>query len=452
MKLIREKTAATDVVSRDVVINEVNTDAGAYSKLGWLILLVGFGGFILWGLIAPLDQGVPAQGTLTVAGNRKAVQHQSGGTVDAILVKEGDRVKAGQVLVRMNEVVNKSAAESSRGQYIAARLTEARLLAERDGRSSITMPASLEKYKSDPRVAEVLAAQNMLLMSRQSALRNELGALDESMSGLKQQIAGLQESRESKKLQQKMLKEELEGMRDLAKEGYVARNRLFDIERTYAQVSGSISEDIGNIGRSQRQVTELALRRIQRQQEYQKEVRTQLSDVQSNADALSNRLQAQDYELANTEVKSPADGIIVGMNVFTQGGVVSPGFRMMDVVPVEDALVVEGQLPVHLIDKVHVGLPVELIFSAFNQNKTPHIQGVISQVSADRFTDEHSGMPYYRMKAKVTPEGMRKITKLNLQLRPGMPVDLFVKTGERTMMSYLFKPIMDRARTSMTEE
>ncbi len=449
-KLFGDKEGALDVVVPEVEPQKVNTDATSHSRFGWLIVLFGVGGFMLWAMLAPLDQGIPVSGTVTVASNRKAVQHQTGGTVEEILVKEGDTVKAGQVLVRMNDIQAKSAAEMSRVQYFTARAAEARLIAERDGKKTIAFPPDLESAKNDPRVANNISLQSQLFSSRQSALQSEISALDESIAGLKSQMRGLEESRDSKKLQMQFLKEQLEGMRDLAKEGYVARNRLLDLERTYAQLGGAISEDIGNIGRAQRQISELNLRRLQRQQEYQKEVRAQLSEVQKEAEALENRLKSQDFDLGNTLVKAPVDGTIVGMNVFTKGGVVTSGFRLMDVVPSDDPLIIEGQVPVNLIDKVHPDLPVDLIFSAFNQNKTPHVPGVVTQVSADRFVDERNGAPYYKLKAKVTQEGM-SILK-DLQVRPGMPVEVFVKTGERTMMSYLFKPILDRAKTALTEE
>jgi protease secretion system membrane fusion protein len=138
------------------------------------------------------------------------------------------------------------------------------------------------------------------------------------------------------------------------------------------------------------------------------------------------------------------------MNVFTHGGVVAPGFRMMDIVPSGDPLIVDGQLPVHLVDKVNPNLPVELIFSAFNQNTTPHVPGIVTHVSADRLVDEKTGQPYYNVKAKVAPEGMKMVA--GLQIRPGMPVDLFVRTGERTMMNYLLKPVLDHTRLSLREE
>ncbi len=439
----------SDVVSIDVS-NQVATDDTAHTRLGWWIVLVGICGFILWAIWAPLDKGVPVSGTVAVATNRKAIQHQTGGLVEEILVKDGDVVKAGQVLVRMNNVQAKAQAEITRTQIFSARAAEARLIAERDGRSAIAFPLDLLSAKNDIRVSTNMQLQNQLFSSRLSALHNELAAVDENIAGLKTQAHGLEESRSSKKEQLKFLKEQLDGMRDLAKDGYVARNRLLELERTYAQIQGSIAEDTGNIGRAQRQVSELVLRRSQRQQEYQKEVRQQLSDVQREAEALGSRLAAQDFDLANVLVKAPVDGVIVGMNVFTHGAVIPGGYRMMDVVPSDDPLVIEGQVPVNLIDKVHVGLKTELIFSAFNQNKTPHIPGVVTQVSADRLQDDRGGQPYYKLRAKVAPEGVKMIA--HLQIRPGMPVELFIKTGERSLMSYLFKPVFDRAKTSLSED
>jgi protease secretion system membrane fusion protein len=450
MKLL--KNDAADVVSHDVEPLEVNTDARAYSRLGWLIVLLGVGGFLVWALLAPLDKGVPLSGTVAKESNRKSVQHQTGGTVQQILVKDGDTVKAGQVLVRMNPVVAQSAFDMTEGQYLAARATEARLIAERDGQGKISFPAELEKRRNEPRVAEMMALQNQLLMSRRGSLQNELGGVDESIAGLKLQIKGLEESRDSMKEQVKLLKEQLDGMRDLAKDGYVARNRLLDLERTYAQLNGSISENIGNIGRSQRQVLELGLRKMQRIQDYQKEVRSLLTDTQKEAEAQGARLEAQRFELGNVEVRAPVDGTVVGLAVYTQGGVVSPGFKMMDIVPSGDPLVVEGQLPVNLVDKVHAGLKVELIFSAFNTNKTPHIEGEVTTVSADRSVDEHSGTPYYKVRVSVTPAGTKMIGEHKLNIIAGMPVELFVKTGERTMMNYLLKPVFDRAKSALSEE
>jgi protease secretion system membrane fusion protein len=450
MKLLKSDVA--QVVSHDVTPLEVNTDARSFSRLGWLIVLLGVGGFLLWGVFAPLDKGVPLPGTVAKESNRKSIQHQTGGIVKEILVKDGDVVKAGQVLVRMNGVLVKSAYDTSNAQYLTARASEARLTAERDGAKTIKFPADFEQHKNEPRVMELMSLQNQLLMSRQMSVQNELGSIDENIGGLKEQIKSLEEARDSKKTQMGFLNEQLGGMRDLAKEGYVARNRLLDLERTYAQLSGAVSEDIGNIGRSRRQVLELQMRRAQRASDYQKEVRTQLSDVEKEAQALSARMDAQKFEVDNVEVRAPVGGIVTALAVFTQGGVVQPGFKMMEIVPTDDPLVVEGNLAVNLVDRIHPGLKTELIFSAFNANKTPHIEGEVEEVAADRTVDERTGNAFYKVRVRVTPEGQKKVAAHHMNIRPGMPVELFVKTGERTMMSYLFKPLVDRAHSALSEE
>ncbi|MBS1187372.1 MAG: type secretion rane fusion protein, HlyD family [Burkholderiaceae bacterium] len=415
-----KKETATDVTTIDVS-DEVETDDRQHTRIGWLVVLVGVGGFLLWACLAPLDQGSPMQGTVMVASNRKAIQHQTGGTVREILVKEGEQVKAGQILVRMDDTQAKAQAEITRVQFFTAKAAEARLLAERDGKKDIAFPESLTK-SDDPRAKDAIRSQTQLFLSRQMALKNELGAYAENIAGLKSQAA--------------FLKEQLDSFRQLAKEGFVPRNRQLDLERTYAQISSSAAE--------------ITLRRIQRQQEYQKEVRTQLSDMQREADAQESRLKSNDHDLSNTLVRSPVDGTVVDLAVFTPGGVVGSGFKMMDVVPGEDSLIVEGQLPVHLVDKVHPDLQVEMSFSAFNQRTTPHVLGVVTSVSADRLTDQRTGMPFYKVRAQVTAEGMKSLKQH--EIRPGMPVDMYVKTGERTMMNYLMKPVFDRAHSSLKEE
>lgn len=428
----------------------VKTDETIHTRMGWWIVLAGVGGFMLWAFIAPLDKGVPLSGTVTVASHRKAVQHQTGGIIDSILVKEGDLVKAGQVLVQMNDVQVKAQAEITRSQLYTARAVEARLLAERDGKTEIDFPPALLSSQNDHRVANNLIIQGQLFTSRKLALQHEIAALDENVAGLNNQLQGVEASRSSKKQQLVFLEEQLNNVRELSTDGFVPRNRVLDLERTYIQLSGEVSTDTSNMGRTQRQISELKQRRIQRQQEHQKEIRQQLSDIQREADALNSRLIGQDFELTSVQVKAPVDGTVVGIEVFTHGGVIGPGFRLMDIVPSEDQLDIIGQVPVHLIDKVHSGLPVDLIFSAFNQNKTPNIPGIVTQVSADRLTDERTGFPYYNLKAKVTPEGMKLLA--DHQVRAGMPVEIFIKTGERSLMNYLFKPILDRLHSSMSEE
>ena len=440
----------TDVAFTDNANLNVAVDLNKYTRIGWWIIIGGLGSFLLWAFLAPLDKGVPLNGTVTVATNKKAIQHETGGTVEAILIKEGDSVQAGDVLVRMNNVQAQSNAETTRVQYITARTTQARLEAERDHKVGVSLPAEFALKELDVHVSENLAIQKQIASARQAALRSELSAIDENIAGLVSQMNGLEESVVSKREQKASIAEQLVGMRDLANEGYMATNRVLESEQGLARVNAEIAADVGNIGRSKRQIAELSMQKIQRNQEYQKEVRTQLSEAQKQADALENQLKSLDRNVVNVDIKAPVAGIVVGLNVFTKGAVIAPGFKLMDIVPKEDGLVVEGHLPVHLVDKVHVDLPVNLMFTAFNQNKTPHIPGVVTQVSADRFVDDKTGEAYYKVVTKVLPEGAALIA--NLQIRPGMPVQMFVKTGERTMMNYLLRPILDHLKLSMTEE
>ena len=439
-----------DPSATDIVAVSIDTDLAKYTRLGWWIVLGGLGSFLLWASFAPLDKGVPLTGTVAVATSKKAIQHETGGTVETILVKEGDVVKAGDVLVRMNNVQVGADAETARVQYIAARTMQARLEAERDGKQGVALPVEFAGAQGDPRILENIELQKQIYSSRKSAIYSELSAMDENIAGLAAQIQGLEDSVASKHEQKNLVNEQLNGMRDLAKEGYMANNRVLETEQSLAGINANIASDIGNIGRSRRQISELRLQKIQRNQEYQKEVRTQLSEAQKQADALSNQLKGLDRHVQNIDVKAPVAGTVVGLSVFTKGAVVAPGFKLMDIVPKEDSLVVEGQLPVHLVDKVYADLPVNLMFTAFNQNKTPRVPGVVVNVSADRFIDEHTGQSYYKVVTKVAPEGIKMLS--SLKIRPGMPVDMFVKTGERTMMNYLLKPIFDHLKLSMSEE
>lgn len=455
MKFGSKNSQVTDV---EVVGNEVrqasptavSTDDRRYARIGWLIVLLGVGGFLLWAGLAPLDKGVPAQGTVMVSGNRKAVQDMVGGIVDNVLVRNGDTVQAGQVLVRMNAVQARSQAEMLRTRYHSLKAVEARLIAQRDQTPGITFGPELNAVKGDVNVASVLQLQEQLFHTQRAALQSELNAIDQNIAGLRAQIQGLQATQESRKQQAGFLKEQLTGMRDLAKDGYVARNRLLELERSASQVTGDLAEATAGIIRAQRQISELEQRKAQRQQEFQREVRTQLTDTSREAEATGSQLQYAEFQLANTEVRAPVSGIVMGLNVFTDGGVVASGARLMDIVPEGEPLMVEVRVPVHLIDTVHPGLQVEMMFTAFNQRTTPHVPGTVHTVSADRYTDDKTGEPYYRMEAQVLPEG-EKLLSMH-QIRPGMPVEVLVKTGERSMLNYLFRPILDRASTALVQE
>ncbi|GAA5235908.1 HlyD family type I secretion periplasmic adaptor subunit [Verticiella sediminum] len=449
----KHKGGEIEVVGRDVLdppVSTANIDDRKYRRAGWFIILFGVCGFLLWAAFAPLDRGVPAPGMVMVSGNRQAVQNLVGGVVDEILVRDGSRVKAGDVLIRMNVTQSRSEAETLRSQYYSQMAVEGRLVAERDGAETITFPESLLKDQADARVQQAIALQQQLFDSRRLALESELSAADEAIAALKAQITGLQSVVSSRKEQSGFLREQLGGMRDLAKEGYVPRNRLLELERNWSQLSGDIAEASSSIVQAQRQIAELQQRKLLRRQEYQREVRTELTDTQREVLSLRSRIEYADFAVRHTEVRAPASGVVVGLSIFTNGGVVSAGTHMMDIVPADEPLMVEVKVPVHLIDKVYPGLPVEMMFTAFNQRTTPHIPGEVTVVSADRLTEEKTGDAYYRIEAQVTPEGEDMLTTHDV--RPGMPVEVLIKTGERSFLNYLLRPIIDRAGTALVQE
>ena len=195
---------------------------------------------------------------------------------------------------------------------------------------------------------------------------------------------------------------------------------------------------------------ELKLRIGQRQQEYQREVSQQLTEAQSNAADLDNRLRSAAFDLASTEIKAPASGTVVGSSVFTNGGVIARGQSLMEIVPRDVPLLVDARASVELVDRLHPGLPVELLFVAFNQSTTPRVEGEVTLVSADRLLDEKNGQPYYQVRVRVGAEGQQQLA--GQDIRPGMPVEAFVRTGERSMLNYLFKPLTDRAHVALAEE
>lgn len=429
----------------------VDVDAHSPARWGMMVLGIGFGGFLLWAAFAPLDAGVSSQGTVKVASNRKTIQHLTGGIVDAIEVKEGQAVKKDQVLVRLNPTNANAQLGIVQAQYLSAQSSADRLAAERDGKPAITFsPMLTGKFAGDSRAQEAMALQTQLFTSRRAALQAELGMLRENSQGTQEQLKGLESLKQSREQQLAFVNEELKGVRDMAAQGYVPRNRMLQLERTVSEISGQLAETIANIGRTKNALSELKLRMLQREKEYQKEVETQLNEVQKEARAQADRLAALEYEMANTQIKSPIDGVVVGVNVHTVGGVIQPGFHIMDVVPQNEPMIVETRIATNLIDKVHPGLPVDLSFPAFSHAHTPNIPGVVDTVGADVLTDEVTRMPYYSVQAKVTADGMKTLGAL--QIRPGMPVAVVVKTGERTMLNYLVKPMIDRVSGAFKEE
>lgn len=442
---------AAGVSGHDTNLADVDTNLKSPLRWGLMVLLFGFGGFMLWAGFAPLDAGVPAEATVQVFGNRKSVQHLEGGVIEELLVREGDRVQEGQVLLRLNPTRALAEQGVVSSQFIIAEATRSRLQAERDDAANVTYrPEFIQRFKEDPRFIEATRAQEQLFQTRREALEGEIAILRENLKGTEQQLDGLIKVQANRKSQIAFINRELAGVRDLAKDGYLPRNRMFELERDAAQLQAALSNDIVEAGRARNQIAELKLRILQRRQDYQKEVQSQLSDLQKEASALEDRLSALDYSVRETNIRAPITGMVQNLSVHTVGGVIGPGTLLMEIVPFDSEYIVEAQVPVQSIDKVYAGLAVDITFPAFNQAKTPNIPGKVLTVSGDRLVDEITKMPYYRAQVEITPEGVEMLS--GNQIRPGMPASVTIRTGERTMLNYLLKPFLDRLDKSFKEQ
>ncbi|BCL74568.1 metalloprotease secretion protein [Jeongeupia sp. HS-3] len=415
------------------------------------VMLIALGGFFLWAAFAPLDAGVVSNATVKVVNDRKKIQHERGGIVEAIWVREGQAVQKGQVLIRLNATRAIAEQGALSTEYIVASTVEDRLEAERDRREEIRFsPALLDRFGNDAHLKDAMELQRRLFATRRIALSGEINILKESLRAAQEQLGGFERVKATREAQLRFIGEELVGVRSLADEGYVPRNRLLELERNAAQLNGALAEDIGNTGKVRNQISEIKLRILQREQDHQKELQLQLTDAQRDAAMLMDRLRAIDYEVANAQVYSPINGIVLGLNVSTLGGVIQPGAHLMDIVPEHEPLQVDAMIPVHAIDKMKAGLAVDISFPAFNHSSTPSIPGKVLTVSADSLIDESSKLPYYLAQIVVTAEGM-KMLGVN-QIRAGMPATVTIKTGERSLLSYLLKPLLERLDGAFKEQ
>lgn len=425
-------------------------EVGRASRIGLWSLLIAFGAFLLWAGFAPLDEGVPSQGHVALDTKRKAVQHLSGGIVKEVLVGESSTVKEGQLLIKLDDAVAKANYESVRQRYLGLRAMQGRLLAEQTGASAIAFHPDLQTAASDPLIRQQMQNQEQLMQSRRASLQAELQSIEESIQGQLGQNQAYKSMLESRRSQQALISEELGQTRGLVKDGYAPRNRQLELERQMAEFNASMAEIQGNIVRSTRSMNEMRQRAIARKQDSRKEIESQLADVSREVLSDSEKYQALQNDLTRTDIRSPAAGQVVGLNIQTVGGVVSPGQKLMDIVPANEELLLETRILPHLIDRVKTGMPVDVRFSSFSNSPQLVLDGKVLSVSADLLTEPQTGITYYLARVVVTPHGMKQLGKR--QMQPGMPVEVILRTGERSMLTYMLHPLTKRIAGSMIEE
>lgn len=423
---------------------------GRAARIGFWALALGFGGLLLWAGLAPLDEGVPGSGMVAIDTKRKTVQHLTGGIIKEVLVREGDHVTQGQPLIRLDEAVARANFEAARQRYIGLLAMQDRLSAEEKGMSKIVFHPIVMEQAKDPQIKQMVLTQEQLFSSRRTSLQADLQSIEEGISGQQGLIQAYEAMLVNRKNQQALLTEELNNVRGLVKEGYAPRNKQFELERMVADISSSIAELQGNTIRAQRSVMEYRQRSVMRQQEYRKEVQSQLADVSREVPADAEKFNASKDDLGRIEIKSPATGQVMDLTSQTVGGVVGPGQKLMEVVPEGQALLLEVRVPPHLIDRVHTDLPVDVRFSSFAHSPQLVVDGKVSSVSQDLVVDQRTGAGYYLARVGVTAEGYAKLGKR--QLQPGMPVEVVFKTGERSLLTYLLSPLTKRMAASLKEE
>ncbi|PVZ19458.1 MULTISPECIES: HlyD family type I secretion periplasmic adaptor subunit [unclassified Pseudomonas] len=427
-------------------------DAASTARRGLWFLLIALGGFLAWAFLAPLDQGVVGQGTVVVAGERKTVQPLVAGVVQKILVNEGDLVKQGQLLVQLNTVQAQAQLDVNRGKLITARATEARLTAERLRQSEITWPPELLAQKDDPRAKAAMALQQNLFATRAAELKSRQGIVEHQISADTQQLKAYQEVRANYGTQLKFQQEELVGLRDLAKDGYVPRAKLFEAERNSAQMAGQLATSIGDIGKTQQSINESKLKLLQQDQEFRRDAETQLSDIAAQASGYADQIAALEFEVANGALRAPVDGQVLDLTVHTIGGVATAGQALMSVVPLDSPLSVTARFQPMMANKLKPGLPVQVHFTALQRVDTPVMVGKVTTVSADQLIDQQTHQPYFSARVELPPDSLAKLRDKGLPVKPGMLADVTVVTGERTLVNYLMKPLRERLLAAFKEE
>jgi protease secretion system membrane fusion protein len=406
--------------------------------------------FGIWAAYAPIDAGISVPGTVVVFGNRKAVQHPRGGVVQTILTSEGATVKQGDILVKVNPLNSEADYTGAELQYINLLATESRLLAERSGQNSIAWKPEL-KRAGDARVLEAKLIQTRFFQSRLEDQRGQQNILTEQVTGLQAQVEGLQGLLKSQQSQLEILTVEAKDNRQLAEEGFVPRSRANEVGRSLSALSGNISGTSAELAKTRAAIAATRLQLLQQRTNYLKEIDGQLSETQKSREGLQSRVESLRFDLSLAELRAPVSGTVVNVKVNTVGGVIQAGQTLMEIVPAGEHLVIEAKVPPNLIDKVRVGLDADMRFSAFNVSTTPVIPGRVKVIGADKIKAEGGGAEeYYLAQIEVSAEGKKLLGSLALQ--PGMPVDVIVKTGERSFFSYFVKPITDRFARAMKEQ
>ena len=407
--------------------------------LGTALLLGGFGG---WAVTAEIAGAVVTSGRLEVEQNRQVVQHPDGGVVLEIRAQEGATVAAGDLLFQLDGALLQSELAIVEGQLFELMARRARLTAERDDLTTPIYPDELIAVAATrPEVDDIVDGQNRLFAARHETLARQTEQLAERRKQIESQITGIEAQAEALTAQLDLIRQELADQQALLDKGLAQASRVLALQREEARLRGQVGELAAGIGQSRERITEIEIESLGLADARREESNTQLRDIGSRELELAERRRALTEQIARLEIRAPVSGIVLGLQVTTPRSVIRPADPIMYLIPQDRPLVIAAQVPVIHVDEVHPGQEVELVFSAFSSRTTPHLKGAVSSVSADAFSDQATGQSFYRAEIALNDGEMDKLD--GLTLIPGMPVEAFIKTDERSPMSYLVKPFTD---------
>jgi len=418
--------------------------------IGLVVVVVLAGGLGGWASTAEISGALIAPGQIVVETNVKKVQHPTGGVVGELLARDGDKVRAGQIVVRLDDTVTKANLAIVTKNLDAALARAARLQAEQRGLDRITFPPQLTDRARDPDVASVMASEGKLFEVRVNGRAGQKAQLRERITQLNEEIGGLAAQEKAKDEEIALVQKELEGVRDLYNKHLIQISRLTTLERDAARLNGERAQYIASRAQAKGKITETELQIIQVDKDVVSEVSKDLRETNDKIGEFVERKVTAEDQLRRVDIRAPQDGIVEQTSVHTVGGVITAGDTIMLIVPQTDDLQVEAKVNPQDIDKLQVGQKTLLRLSAFNQRTTPELNGTVSRVSPDVTTEQRTGTSYYTIRVSMSPEEIARLGEA--KLIPGMPVEAFVQTGDRTMMSYLMKPLHDQLMRAFREK
>jgi HlyD family secretion protein/epimerase transport system membrane fusion protein len=417
---------------------------------GSIVVLVLVFGLLIWASVFSIAGAVIAPGTVKVEDNIKQLKHREGGIVRAILVREGQRVHAGQVLLRLDRVQAQASVDIYQADYDSALAQIARFQAEAANASEIRFPQELLARQDDPRIAALLTSQRGLFQSRMTLYRSQSMVLSGQAEQLGTQIQGLRAQMTALDAQSELINDELSGVRDLNKQGYAPRTRLLELERSMVSLKGQRGSLVSDIARANQAIGSVRLQIAQLDDKRETDATQGLRDTEDKLTDTVPRLRAMQDSLFQADVRAPVDGYVFNLTQFTVGGVAAPGEALLDIVPVNMPLLITVQVKPSDIAEVHVGMPARVTLTAFNPRTTPQVDGHVVLVSADASSDQQSHQSFYVVQVKVDPGELAKAGK-GIHLTPGMPATVAIVTGKRTIMQYLLGPMTEAMHTALRE-